>query len=270
MKELRTAVAVLCGLGFALGCGQGVDSTDTLANSQQLQLSQDALRMGRVEFGQVKKMFGVPVFTWAVYGKDGQLALAGATVPVKAFENAPLSATGETVGAQVEFPADVQNSTMLNHIEIDWEPVGHAPVYFVPHFDLHFYHPTIATINTVDCSDFTYPSADMFAPGYVMPPGNITCEPQMGQHAVPAADFAPDFTFTKTLIWGYYGGNVTFVEPMVTKATLLQRQSFEFDIPVMANLGPQGANREPTHFKARYVPGFDAYELEMSNFVTVP
>ena len=53
------------------------------------------------------------------------------------------------------------------------------------------------------------------------------CIPNMGMHAIPESDAAATTPFSAAIIVGYYDGKPIFIEPMITKAKLLERQSFD-------------------------------------------
>ena len=115
--------------------------------------------------------------------------------------------------------------TPFDHLELDWNPAGHPPpgIYTLPHFDFHFYK--ITEEEQMAIPPYTATTASMFdnfpLPGYI-PEGYIPGPegvPQMGKHWLDVT--SPEFhnvMFTKTFIYGSYDGEVTFYEPMVTKA----------------------------------------------------
>lgn len=114
-----------------------------------------------------------------------------------------------------------------DHIGLDWNPKGHIPkgVYNTAHFDFHFY-----LINQEERENITAKGEDLpkahkapapeFMPeGYVLPEG--TEVPRMGAHAIdPTSPEFNNLPFTKTFIYGFYDGQMVFLEPMMTKAFL--------------------------------------------------
>jgi hypothetical protein len=88
------------------------------------------------------------------------------------------------------------------------------------------------------------------------------CVPEMGMHAVPAAEASATEAFEATMIVGYYGGEPIFVEPMISQTKLLQRRSFEIPVPVVEGL----EGRQPTTFRADYVEAEDAYRFTFAGF----
>lgn len=113
------------------------------------------------------------------------------------------------------------------HVLMDWNPSGHEPpgTYDVPHFDFHFYFMPNAerlAIGPDDTAQFANaPDAKYIPSDYMQIPGGV---PQMGAHWVDL--HAPEFNqqpFSRTLIYGTYDGEVTFVEPMITLEYLRSR-----------------------------------------------
>ena len=98
----------------------------------------------------------------------------------------------------------------------------------MPHFDFHFYMISQAdkekiTLKGEDLARAHKAPAPEFMPeGYVLPEG--TEVPRMGAHAIDPS--SPEFNkmpFTKTFIYGFYDGQMIFLEPMMTKAFLETR-----------------------------------------------
>lgn len=114
-----------------------------------------------------------------------------------------------------------------NHIGLYWNPKGHTPpgIYDVPHFDFHFFlispeqRERITAVGEDLARAHRAPAPEFMPVGYILPDG--TEVPRMGGHAIDPA--APEFSklpFTKTFIYGFYNGQMIFLEPMVTKAFL--------------------------------------------------
>ena len=113
--------------------------------------------------------------------------------------------------AVVEFPREVQSSSILNHFEMHREEHGHTPPPFlVPHFDLHFYDLPSSQVAAIGNADTAAPDAAHLADGYVYG-GPEAFVPQMGGHALNPADLQKPFT--AVMINGYYGGRMIFIEP---------------------------------------------------------
>ncbi len=161
--------------------------------------------------------------------------------------------------------------TVVDHVVINWESVGHAPpkVYDVPHFDFHFYTVSRAAQMKVAFKDENdsgspaqQPPAELVPAGYIVPPG--TAVPQMGVHAVDPS--SPEFQgkpFTATFIYGYYDKQQTFIEPMVTLAYLESKPSFSAPVKRPAAYTRQGAY--PSTYSVKYDAGRNVYEVTLED-----
>lgn len=121
------------------------------------------------------------------------------------------------------FPLPKQASrTPIDHLTLEWNPHGHDPtgVYDKSHFDLHFYlmpeQDRLAIPGKMPPYMDPAPAAKYMPDNYLQGPGVV---PAMGVHWVDllSDEFKPDGAFTKTFIYGTYGGKFTFYEPMFTR-----------------------------------------------------
>lgn len=227
--------------------------------------------------GECADANGADLCTWA--STQGGVTLeAGATIPLASIENAPAEvpmAWPPAATAVAALPAAGAPGGFV-HKTMYWEPMGHAPAtYQVPHFDFHFYLIPDERRRAIDCTDTTKP--ETLPEGYVLPdevlPPEVAemigvdtligiCVPEMGMHAVHAAESASAEPFEGTMVIGYYGGEPIFIEPMISQAKLVRRESFELAVPAVAGL----EGRQPTAFRAEYVPEEDAYRFTFSGF----
>lgn len=163
-------------------------------------------------------------------------------------------------------------ATVVDHVVVDWEAVGHPPsgVYDVPHFDFHFYTVSRGEIDRIAFSDdkasgdpSQQPPADLMAPGYVVPPG--TAVPKMGVHAIDprSAEFQQQ-PFTTTFIYGYYDRKQVFVEPMASLAFLKTRPSFSAPVPRPERYTRPGLY--PSSYSIRYDDVAKGYEVTLGTF----
>jgi hypothetical protein len=222
----------------------------------------------RLVQGECKPFNGVNVCTWGrMSGKT--LVAFGATVPVGAIENAPPEvpmAWPPKMDAMVALPAAVDSAVGFKNLTIYWEPHGHPPgPYLVPHFDFHFNNISAADLAKVDCADSAKPAV---LPGsYELPDVTIPqlgtlvgiCVPGMGMHALPGAELHDTTSFQKTMVVGYYHKWPIFVEPMITRATLLERKSFQ--IEVLDVPGEPAGVILPARFEAVYDSTAHSYEF---------
>lgn len=261
MHRLTTTVLALALTGILLGCTPAL-STQTVA-------------------GETVMFNGAVVRTSAQLNQSGMVQSVSVTLPYAVVTNAPVAhdMTAPPVIAAVAFPAAVRAQTFFNHFEVDWMPMGHEPVrYGTPHFDFHFYSVDPAAVSAVDCRNATQPEMSRVPSGWLppVPPGTpdptSMCVPHMGYHALPRTEFkAPgvlqDGMFDQVMITGFYGGKLTFIEPMVTQAALARKTDFTLPVPQPTGLGRESLF--PTTFDARYNASSETYTLTFAGFKTL-
>ena len=223
--------------------------------------------------GECGKVSGADVCTWGEMSGNTLVAF-GATVPIASIGNAAADAPmvwPPVVATVIPLPDAVQSGTGFRVLRVYWEAHGHPPgPFLVPHFDFHFYVVPPADVVAIDCADSLKPSA--LAAGYGLPDVTIPqigtlrglCVPQMGMHSLPETELRATQPFQKTMVVGYYHGQNIFVEPMVTRAILLERRSFTLDVPVVP--GQPANTRYPTRFRADYDSTAQAYRFVFSEF----
>lgn len=218
----------------------------------------------RVVQGECLTYNGADVCTWGRMAGSRVVAF-GATVPFKSVENAPAEmAMGwpPKADAILSLPPAVQAATGFDNLSIFWEPHGHPPgPYLTPHFDFHFNMISKADIAKIDCADSTKPAA--MPASYELPDVAIPqlgtligiCVPGMGMHALPTAELHSTSLFRQTLVVGYYHQKPIFLEPMIARASLLEKRTFGLDLPAVA--GVQG----PAAFVARWDSTAEEYQF---------
>jgi hypothetical protein len=204
----------------------------------------------------------------------------GAVIPLASIENAPAEmpmAWPPVPAAWIELSDAVRQQTGFQQFTVDWNAGGHPPAAFMtPHFDFHFYVIPRAEIAAIDCKSENKPAA--LPAGYTLPdiplPPEMAgmmgvstlvglCVPQMGMHAVPATEVARTDAFGATMVIGYYKGTPIFIEPMISKAMLMKKASFDLPLPNVPGLkGPR-----PTKFHAEYDATQQVYRFTLSGFV---
>lgn len=178
-------------------------------------------QMGMFE-GESKTLGSGVAYSWVKLDNEGNPSSIGVNFTESALEGHP---EGRTVEYTLALPEEAA-STAYNHIGIDWNPHGHEPqgIYDKPHFDVHFYMITPEerdkiTATGEDCKNLSkMPASEYIPEGYVPTQGGV---PRMGAHWVDPK--APEFNgqpFNETFIYGFYNGEMVFVEPMVTIAFL--------------------------------------------------
>ena len=220
--------------------------------------------------GECRQVNGADVCTWHTMQGDRVLSF-GATIPMKVAENAPAEMPmtwPPKADATIPLGDMIKSATGFDNMTVFWEPHGHPPgPYLTPHFDFHF---NSEDVSKIDCADTTKPAA--IPAGYELPDvtipgiGNLVgiCAPGMGMHSLLASELHSSALFQKTMIVGYYHQRAIFVEPMITKTTLMDRKTFSLDIPAVPG-APPGAHY-PTKFTAVYDSTAQAYRFTFSDF----
>ena len=221
--------------------------------------------------GSCQTVFDGEICTWGKLVGDSVVEF-GATVPLATAENAPLG--GEMVFpgvtlARIPLPQEITDKIGINHLGVNWENYGHPPGPFLtPHFDFHFNTVSGETIEAIDCSDTSKPAT--IPVGYVLPDLEIPemgtlvgiCIPGMGMHSLDEEAYNATDLFEGIMIVGYYSQGVIFVEPMISREKLLERNSFAVAVPSVYSPG-EGVTW-PISFEAAYDEASDSYRFVFS------
>ena len=202
----------------------------------------------------------------------------GLTVPIASIENAPTPVTMDwppKSDAVLDVPEAARKESGFNHFTMYWEAGGHPPgPYLTPHFDFHFYTITSAERMTIDCKDSSKPTA--LPTGYELPdvplPPDMAkmmgvpaliglCVPTMGMHSMLGTELASTGTFRGGMVIGFIKGRPIFIEPMLSKGMLMEKKSFDLDIPTVPGIGAH-----PTKFHAEWDAAKQSYRFAFSAF----
>ena len=218
------------------------------------------------------------VCTWARMKGDSVVDV-GADIPVSFIENAPEHTDmvwPPVLLADLKLPAAVLAQSGLSHLTVLWESMGHPPGPFLtPHFDFHFYTMGQAERDAIDCGDLSKPAA--LAANYVLPDIGLPppmaaltkadtlvglCVPKMGMHSLQGSLMEGTDPFRGTMVLGYWKTGLIFIEPMVSKAMLMEKKNFDLPIPTI----PGRAEAYPRAFRADYNAEKSAYRFVFSGF----
>jgi len=173
---------------------------------------------------------------------------------------------------KLALPAEA-TSAGYDHIVVDWNPNGHVPqgVYDTAHFDFHFYlinedERNLITAVNEDLERANKPPENTHMPaGYILPPG--TEIPRMGAHAIdPTSGEFNGKPFTATFIYGFYNGQMIFLEPMVSESYLKTRP--ELVAPVSAPENYSLHAHYPTQYGIKYDKINEEYIVSLENLVS--
>jgi hypothetical protein len=228
--------------------------------------------------GDCGTAFKGQVCTWARTKGDSLLEV-GALVPMASIEGAPADAQPAwppVAEAKLKLPAAAQSKSGLTQLTMFWEAMGHPPVQFMtPHFDFHFYLVPVGEEMTYDCKDLSKPAS--LPAAYVLPDQDLppdmakmmgvatlvgVCVPNMGMHSLPSSEMDRKDTFTGDMVIGYYHAKPIFIEPMLTKAMLMEKKSFDLPIPTIPGL----TGTYPRTFHAEFDEKGQSYRFIFSGF----
>jgi hypothetical protein len=190
--------------------------------------------------------------TWVKVSEDAKPLAVGINLSDKAVESLK-GKPGEVF--VLELP-EQGVLTPVRTITLDWNMMGHPEVYFVPHFDIHFY--MISEAERLQVEEGPQEHTEEFAANYM--PSSYTSGmfsvPQMGVHWEDRSEPQHhEGDFTRTFVYGAYHNEVTFYEPMVAVSYLEQLAP---DSKVKMEVA-QPAKVQSTGYHPRsYTIGYDA------------
>jgi hypothetical protein len=162
-------------------------------------------------------------------------------------------------------PVPKNSGTLVDHISVDFEPMGHEPVgiYDKPHFDIHFYMITKSQQMMIETGPKMekLPAAEFIPPSYQPSPGGV---PMMGKHFsdVTSKEFNGQ-PFDRTFVYGSYDGKFIFHEPMITIAYFKSKKSFNDDIKQHPKVQRDGYY--PKNYSVTYNASNKMYTVMLSN-----
>jgi hypothetical protein len=204
------------------------------------------------------------VYTWVKIDTQGTPEEIGITLTEQVFVNLPVTAQEFSM----ELP-DVASDSLFTHILFDWNPAGHPPtgVYDVPHFDIHFYIvPSSVRQAVIPGPDPVMPDPQFVAPDYIPDSNPPMAVPNMGSHWIDSTSSEWNGgDFTRTFIYGYYQGEMFFVEPMITLAYFQTHPSSTEIIKQPASFQKSGFY--PTTYAIEYDPVNQEFQVYLQDFV---
>ncbi|MGE3800048.1 MAG: DUF5602 domain-containing protein [Candidatus Kapaibacterium sp.] len=200
--------------------------------------------------------------------KDGDPTEVGLRITEDALQGLPDQEAPVTLWFNIPSQG---STTVINHVSLDWNGHGHEPamIFDVPHFDMHFYMMTEAERLAIDPALTekveNVPDAKYIPADYVTPPP-IAAVPQMGVHWIDSKDASiTPGNFTEVMIFGSWDGNLTFIEPMMTKAWLDTKPTLEELIKLPEAYQKNGFY--PTTYKVSFDTTTNEYVITLGGMV---
>ncbi len=252
-----------------------------LAVSSFLFFTAQNLTAQKIYKGDPEEIGNGRAYTWVKTDKNGNPERIGITFTAKTLNGLPkISDPGSiklvsdfvTFEYNLEFPDEI-SSTPFDHVGFNWNPGGHIPpqIYGIPHFDFHFYTISVKECHKITAKDddtivcYKAPPAKYLPKDYIVAPSSA--EPMMGSHWIDPS--SPEFNgekFSKTFIYGFYDGEMIFLEPMITKDYLETKPNSTENIKQ-----PEKYKRTGLYYPTSYSINFDStknvYSVSLGDFV---
>ena len=217
--------------------------------------------------------------TKTYYGPETQVGEGMARTWVRVSEDSKPLAVGINVSAEAvkslkDKPSEVFSLklpqqgvlTPFEFVTLDWNMMGHPEVYFVPHFDIHFY--MISDAERMQIEPGPQEHTEEFAANY-MPAtytSGVFAVPQMGVHWEDLSEPQHhEGDFTKTMIYGANHNEVIFYEPMVAVSYLEQLAP---ETPVKMNIAQAAKVQKTGYHPQSYTINYDAIPGEYTIALT--
>ena len=212
-------------------------------------------------YGESKPLGGDSIRSWIKTDVNGNPSSIGVSFKQSAFVK--LEGQDDTTFMMM---LPTLNGAMLaspfDHIEVDWSKKGDPdPPYNVAHFDVHCFTVDMTTqMGIMSGMDMMTMNMDtMYIPhGYEM---MMDAEAMMGVHCMDTTDH--DNPFNHTCMYGFYHGDLYFMEAMFAKSYLDSKLNYS------------AAIHQPTKFKksgwypTKYSQGWDGttYSISLDGLV---
>ncbi|HZE65351.1 MAG TPA: DUF5602 domain-containing protein [Sporichthyaceae bacterium] len=274
MKAICVAAAASVAVTMLAGCQNGQPSASAAVASAPSASSATATTAAT---GPSKPMGDGSVWTYVVSDAAGKPVEVGVRMTGAALRGLPADMPeGHPVPVILKFPSGTATG-VLNHVEFYWNPMGHEPpgVWDTPHFDYHFFIADEATAREVNPNNANFatranrvPDVKYMPGDFAPPPGTAVSNtvPLMGLHwADTTVTRTPGkYDFTQEMIRGSWNGNVTFIEPMITREWLLSHTPLDHQLSE-----PQAYQRSglyPTTYTVHYDAASDEYSIALGGF----
>ncbi|MDP4220155.1 MAG: hypothetical protein Q8916_05220 [Bacteroidota bacterium] len=218
-------------------------------------------------YGESQPFANDSIRSWYKTDANGALTSIGVSFNQDAFSKLEMDTD---VMLMMKLPNGINSPSGWNfdHVEVDWVPKGDPKpsVYDIAHLDVHFFG--VSESEQMDIEG----GADLLTtnmPKSYLPSDymlDAESEAGMGVHAYDTT--GKEYhgqPFDHSFVYGYYHGNLYFMEPMVAKTYLDSKTNFSADIKQPQSFRFPGAY--PTKYNIRYDGSAKQYTISIDNFI---
>ncbi|MCF1191636.1 hypothetical protein LRR18_08575 [Mangrovimonas sp. AS39] len=269
----------IIGAFFLLGCSSqdtnlidenaGINSNMDVISAQKKFDKLNMFKGPQVDFGSGK------VRSWISVDKDDFPVELGIEITPEALADLE-SLPGDDVITSIPFHLKAKQLTPYEHIGLNWEPMGHAPEFWIPHFDVHFFEISdaerlqipIYDANNQEIVDAVnvFPEVNKIPVGFLKLPGQLGYYPYTGKHWLPVDFLEVDNDFDTAIIHGSYNQKHVFLETKFALDFLESASEFSSDFTQPLQFEKSDTNY-PTKYNMWKDEGTGHIFLTLSDFV---
>jgi hypothetical protein len=185
-------------------------------------------------------------WAWIEHDVSGNPRAIGVTMTEDALSGLP------NAYSELELPLpNGADAAPYENVVLGWDPLGHNPTaYAVPHFDFMFFFMTPEELGMVQPGPDSVPVEPRYRPPDY---AGVLAEPAVGVHW--GDTLAPELhgkPFGATFVYGFYRGDLSFVEPMVASSYFTSKLAFREAVKQPAAFRRRGYY--PTSYVVKYDP----------------
>jgi hypothetical protein len=221
-----------------------------------------ACSKGGIVDGESQALGNGSAWCWVDRNPDGVTTALGVCFTESVLSGLPDS----NLEATLHLPRGVAVPP-YDHVAVAWSPHGHMPdsLFGAPHFDIHFSMVNETERILVQPGPDTVTVPRQFQPHDFF--SGVEVVPRMGVHWFDTlGEETHQQPFTKNLIWGFYRGHMTFIEPMVTLDYLRTNPDFSVDIKPPDMFERSGFY--PRRYHVRYNPVRKEYTVALEQLTS--
>lgn len=215
-------------------------------------------------YGEMKAFGSDSIKSWVKTDDNGNPASIGVSFKNAAF--ASLEKDSEMM-TMLMLPQTTGMSMMMampfDHVEVDWVPNGDpVPPYNKAHLDCHFFTMSMSDqMGMMGGRDTTNMNMMYLPSGYMM---DSVSEEGMGVHCMDTT--SKEFhgqPFDHSFVYGFYHGNMAFMETMCAKSFLDTKVNFTTDVKQPQAFKMPGYY--PMKYSISYDPATTIYSISIDN-----